>query len=196
VGLFGNKFNKLKREDIKNCLLSLQEQEEELDKGLETKKDDIDKLMERGKKETDRVMKLRYAKKINDLKAERESDLQRVMFVSYNIKLMNQLMVAVEDKNFIASVGKVPLNKMLKDQKSLAKFLNKSLNKKVKTEDIMTQADETFQDVKFAYEPNQTIFGTNKNDDELLAMFETEASLEEQTESAVIENNQKSAQAQ
>jgi len=143
--------------------------------------------MEKGRGETDRTMKLFYAKKINAIKADREQDVQRVMFVLYNKQLMGKLLVAIDDKNFVASTGKIPLNKMLMNQKDLAKFLNKALHNKIRTEEIMTETDDVFNDVKAAYTPNETIYGTNKHDDELLAMFEIEGSMDEQSTSAEID---------
>jgi len=182
-----NKYNKLKREDVVEAMLKLQEQEQTLEEGLVTKKAEIDALYGKGKAETDRTMKLFYAKKINSLKAERENNVQRAMYLMYNLQLLGKLKDAIDDKEFIANVGEVPLNKLLMDQKGLAQFLNKALNNKIKSEDIMTGADEVFADVQASYEPNQAIYGVNNKDDALLAMFETEDALADEHEMSGIE---------
>ena len=64
------------------------------------------------------------------------------------------------------------LQELLKDQKNLAKFLNGALQTKVKSEEIMTEADDIFNQVKDSYNPDERIYGINSNDDQLLSMFE------------------------
>ncbi|MCI6524929.1 MAG: hypothetical protein MR464_03020, partial [Bacilli bacterium] len=72
------------------------------------------------------------------------------------------------------NTAKVSLGNLLSDQKGLAKFLNKALNTRVRAEDVLTDADETFRMVEESYEQNDSIYGIGKEDDALLAMFETE----------------------
>jgi len=187
--VFKSKYSKLKREEVVSAMLSLQEQEQALEDGLTAKQAEITALMNKGKKETDRTIKLFYAKKINSLKAERENNVQRAMYLMYNLQLLGKLKDAIDDKNFIANVGKVPLNKLLANQKDLAKFLNQALNNKIKSEDIMTSADEVFADVQASYEPNEGIYGVNNKDDELLAMFQTDDALSDETEIAGLDGS-------
>lgn len=182
-----NKFDKLKREEVVAAMLQLQEQEQALEEGLISKQGEIDALLEKGKREQDRTLKLFYAKKINALKAERENNVQRAMYLMYNLQLLGKLKDAIDDKDFIANAGGVPLNKLLADQKSLAQFLNKALNNKIKSEDIMTSADEVFADVQASYEPNQAIYGVNNKDDELLAMFETDDAISDSDNAAAFD---------
>jgi hypothetical protein len=118
-------------------------------------------------------MKLFYAKKINSLKAERSDIAQRAMYLMYNIQLLNKLKRAIDDNQFFKKSAKISLGNLLADQKGLAKFLNKALNTRIAAEDVLTSADETFRNIEDAYEKNDTIYGTSKEDDALLAMFET-----------------------
>lgn len=175
--LFGNKFKKLKRDEVVTAICELEQQEQSLEAGMISKQAEIDSLMEKGKVEKSRDLKLFYAKKITFLKNEKTDDIQKGMYLMYNISLMRKLKNSIDDNNFIVNVGKLPLNKLLRNQKQLAQFLNKALNTKIKSEDIMTNTDQTFVEVKNLYEPNAEIYGVNKNDDQLLAMFETEESL-------------------
>ena len=69
--------------------------------------------------------------------------------------------------------GKVSLGNLLSDQKGLAQFLNKALNTKVRSEQVLTDADDTWNEVQSGYEENERIYGVNEDDDKLLAMFET-----------------------
>ena len=50
------------------------------------------------------------------------------------------------------------------------------------SEQTLTDADEIFKVTDEAYEVNDTIYGVNNNDDELLAMFEVQNTLEEENE--------------
>ena len=174
MGLFKRKFDKLTREEVVDAICKLETQSKSIEDGLVEKQKQIDDLMERGKKETNREVKLFYAKKINALKAEREQDVQRAMYLMYNVQLLQKLKNAIDDNQFFKNSAKVSLGNMLADQKGLAKFLNKTLNTRIAAEDVLTSADETFRNVEEAYEKNDTIYGMNKQDDALLAMFETE----------------------
>ena len=42
-------------------------------------------------------------------------------------------------------------------------------------ERVLTEADDTFKMIEESYTPNSAIYGSNSNDDELLAVFETGA---------------------
>ena len=95
------------------------------------------------------------------------------MYLLYNSRLMNKLKNAIDDNSFYINAGKVSLNNLLSDQKNLAKFLNKALNTKVMSEDILTEADDTFNEIKGLYEENDKIYGVNSSDDDILALMET-----------------------
>lgn len=182
MGLFKSKYDKLTREEVVESICKLEKEMQRIEDGLEEKQKKIDELMAKGKKETNRETKLLYAKKINFLKAEREQDSQRAMYIMYNVQLLNKLKAAIDDNQFFKNTSKVSLGNLLADQKGLAKFLNKTLNTRIKSEDVLTAADETFRNVEEAYERNDGIYGVNSQDDALLAMFETEEMVEEEQE--------------
>lgn len=175
---FKNKFQKLKREDVVDAIVKLEKESNSIDEQIVSSKAEIDKWMEMGRKEQDRQMKLFYAKKVNNAKAERERNIQRAMYVMYNINLLEKLKRAIDDNTFFAKTGNISLNQLLGDQKGLATFLNNALNTRVAAEDILTSADDTFKEVEMAYTPNETIYGIGKEDDALLAMFEDQAQLD------------------
>lgn len=177
-----NRFKKLKREDVINAMVELEKNETELMEGLVTKEEEINSLMEKGKKEKNKELKLLYAKKINQLKQEKEDDAKRAMYLMYNIQLMKKLKTSIDDNNFIVKTGKISLGNLLKDQRGLARFLNGALGRRIKAEEVLTQSDDMFEEVKNAYIENERIYKENKNDDELLAMFEQEDAMETELE--------------
>lgn len=179
---FKSKYDKLTREETVDAICKLEKELQSIEESLVEKQKQIDELMAKGKKETNKEIKLFYAKRINALKAEREQSVQRAMYLMYNIQLLNKLKSAIDDNQFFKNSAKVSLGNLLADQKGLAKFLNKTLNTRVAAEDVLTSADETFRNVEEVYEKNETIYGMSSEDDALLAMFETEETVNEEQE--------------
>lgn len=178
MGLFfKSKYDKLTREEVVDAICQLEKESQDMETGLEDKQKKIDELMVKGRTSTDQQLKLLYAKKINALKAEREQDVKRIMYLMYNTQMLQKLKNAIDDNRFFKNSSKMSLGNLLADQKGLAKFLNKTLNTRINAEDVLTSADETFREIEEAYETNDTIYGKNNADDALLAMFETEDAL-------------------
>lgn len=177
-----SKFDKLTREEVVDAICNLEKESKDIESELIEKKKEINELMAKGKAETDRESKLYYAKKINMLKSDREQSVQHAMYLLYNIRLANKLKSAIDDNCFFKKSAKMSLRNLLADQKGLAKYLNKTLKTRVAAEDVLTSADEMFQQVEEAYEKNDSIYGMNKDDDALLAMFETEEIVAEEQE--------------
>ena len=192
------RFKKLKRDDVVESIIKLEKQQQEIEDGIVDKEAHIQELLAKGKKEKSQEIRLMYAKQINYLKEQKTRDAKRGMYLTYNINMMNKLKDAMEDKEFFTTSSKIQLNKLLSDQKGLARYLNKALKVRIKEEDVLTNADETFNEVASMYEDNETIYGAGKTDDQLLAMFEendaaeeleTMQNIDEQGEAAILENN-------
>ncbi|MCD8372075.1 MAG: hypothetical protein LUD27_02095 [Clostridia bacterium] len=182
---FKSKYEKLKRDDVVNAICNLQKQEDELEAAIVARTKEIDKLLAKGKKEKNRELKLFYAKKITDLREENQTDVQRGMYILYNMKLLRKLKNTIDDNNFYIRTGNASLGNLLSDQKGLAAFLNKALNTKIKSEQILTDADDTWKEVQSGYTENSRIYGVGEHDDELLAMFETQEQLDDELGSSV-----------
>lgn len=178
---FKSKYDKLKREDVVEAICDLEKQESDIETNMAARAKKIDELMAKGKKEKSREIRLFYAKKISDLKEENEADVKRGMYLLYNAKLLRRLKDSIDDNTFFANTGKASLGNLLKDQRGLAAFLNKALNTKVRAENVLTAADDTWQEIQGAYVENERIYGVGNHDDELLAMFETGEQLEDES---------------
>ncbi len=188
---FKSKYDKLTREDVVDAICKLEKESNSIEEEIMSFQQKVDELVSKGKKETSRDIRLFYAKKINSLKAERAQNVQRAMYLMYNIQLLNKLKRAIDDNQFFAKTAKVSLGNLLGDQKGLAKFLNKALNVRISAEQVLTDADETFKNIEDAYEKNESIYGIQQSDDELLGMFETEDQIEDEqffSESSTKEN--------
>ncbi len=177
-----NKFKKLNREDLVNSICELERQERTVEAEVFQKVKEIDALMEKGKKEKNKDLQLFYAKKISHLNEEKQTCMERGMYLLYNIRLMTKLKDAYDSNTFFKTQTKVPLSELLKDQLGLAKFLNKALETRIASEDVLTSADEVFSEVQSAYDVNQTIYGMGKNEEDLLTIFEKENQLADEQE--------------
>ena len=192
---FKSKFDKLKREDVVDAICNLEKQESDLESAIEERARTIEELLAKGRKESNRELKLFYAKKITTLREENQTDVQRAMYLMYNTKLLRKLKTTIDDNEFFIRTGKVSLGNLLADQKGLAQFLNKALGTKVRSEQVLTAADDTWNEVQSGYEANERIYGVNEHDDELLAMFETGEQLEGELQSDGAAEEQKQADA-
>ena len=170
---FKSKYDKLKRGDVVDAICKLEKQEDEIEAAINSRAKEIDELLAKGRKETNRELKLFYAKKVTSLREENQADVKRAMYLMYNMKLLRKLKTTIDDNEFFVSAGKVSLNNLLADQKGLAQFLNKALGTKVRSEQVLTDADDIWQEITSGYTENERIYGVNEHDDELLAMCES-----------------------
>ena len=182
------KYRKLKREDVIESIIKLEKEQEMIEDGIVEKEAEIKELLEKGKKEKSQDIKLLYAKKINFSKTQKERDAKRGMFLLYNIDQLNKLKTAIEDKTFYGDVSKDKINKLLQDPAGLSAYLNKALKTRIKTEENLTNADETFAAVDMQYDENEKIYGAGQNDDQLLAMFEETEAADSEADIQTIDN--------
>ena len=62
----------------------------------------------------------------------------------------------------------------------MALFLNKALNTKIKEENVLTDADDTFKVIEEMFSSNKQIYGiADINEDSLMAFFEEENNINE-----------------
>ena len=182
--MFGrNKFKKLKREEVVDAIIELTKQQEDLENGVLTKSEEVDKLLERGKQEKNRDIKLLCAKKVTSLREEIKRDTNRAAYLLYNIKLMEKLKAAIDDNQFVNNTTKLPLNKLLGDQKALSAFLQDAIQNRTSAEEALVSADQMFDTYEqSANADTSPIYSANKSDDELLAMFEMQDQLDSEAE--------------
>lgn len=177
-----NKFKNLNREDLVNSICELERQERTVEAEVFQKEKEINALLDKGKKEKSKDLQLFYAKKISNLSEEKKSCMERGMYLLYNIRLMNKLKDAFDSNTFFKTQTKVPLSELLQDQKNLAKFLNKALETRIASEDVLTSADELFSEVQAAYETSESIYSVGKTEEDILTMFEKENQIRDEEE--------------
>ena len=174
----------ISREDVVNSICELEKDEINLENEVANITANINEMLQKGMMETDKNQKLFYAKKINYLKDDANRKSKRVLFLLYNIKLLTRLKESIDDNQLIQKVKGLYLTNMLTNQKELAIYLNKLLNTKLATEDVLTEADNLFTDIESKYEENNKIYGieSDSSEDALLSMFEMESTVNMENE--------------
>lgn len=171
-GLFRSKYDKLTREEVVSAICTLEQEEESIEERLLTNKAKAAELMEKGKNETDISIRTFYAKKIVALRQDSGDAVRQGMYLLYNLRLLHRLKQAIDDNQFFQKAGKVSLGNLLADQKGLAKFLNRTLRTRVKSEQVLTSADALWDEIESGYEENEGIYGVSDREDEVLSVME------------------------
>lgn len=179
MGLFGNKFKKIKRGDVVDAIVELEKAQQNEISAIGEREKEIEKLMEQGRRTKDRNLQLALAKRINMLKAENANTAKRIQYLNANAQALNQLKTSLDDESFIVNNSKMPLNKLLSDPGQLRKFLNSVTLKKQRSENVLGEALDVFNEAEENYIPDERIYGINESDDALLSMFEEQNSMDD-----------------
>ncbi|MGN1235264.1 MAG: hypothetical protein ACI4U2_04735 [Christensenellaceae bacterium] len=171
-GLFRSKYDKLTRDEVVSAICTLEREEETIEERLLTNKTKAAELMEKGKSETDIGIRTFYAKKIVALRQDSADAVRQGMYLLYNLRLLNRLKQAIDDNQFFQKTGKASLGNLLADQNGLAKFLNRTLRTRVKSEQVLTSADALWDEIESGYEENEDIYGVSDREDEVLSVME------------------------
>ena len=179
MGLFGNIFKKIKRGDVVDAIVELEKAQQNEISAIGEREKEIEKLMEQGRRTKDRNLQLALAKRINMLKAENANTAKRIQYLNANTQALNQLKTSLDDESFIVNNSKMPLNKLLSDPGQLRKFLNSVTLKKQRSENVLGEALDVFNEAEENYIPDERIYGINESDDALLSMFEEQNSMDD-----------------
>lgn len=169
---FKNKFEKIKRSDVVENIINVEKKQQEEMDAVEEREKEIDKLLKAGSETKSRDRQLTLAKRINLLRKENQMANQRIQYLNANLLALNQLKTAIDDKEFINNNSDMPINKLLTDTNALRKFISGISGQKMRSESMLSETLETFEEVEDAYEADERIYGINEQDDQLLSMFE------------------------
>lgn len=191
---FFKRKSKMTKEEVAKAIIQLQNQLDQIEDRLDSITEERKQLFRQGKATQDQRKRLYLGKKIRYYDQEMKDKENQAMMILYNIQLANQLKLAIENQNFIESIGAVNVNKMLNNPKELASFLNKALNRRVNHETMLTEADDVFKQVKSQYTENDQIYGINESDDEILAQFEQEDIMDIETQKATADEQREESE--
>ena len=178
--IFKNKFEKLTREEVIDTICSLERDEALAEESIALYTDKIKNMMDEGKNMKDILQRTLLVKKITLESEKRERAMRQAMYLLYNLRLSIRLKDAIDDKSLVDRLKSIRSIKYFKDQRALALFLNKALNTKIKEENVLTDADDTFKVIEEMFSSNKQIYGiADINEDSLMAFFEEENTLNE-----------------
>lgn len=177
--MISKKFEKVKRSDIIDTIIDIEKKLNDEVNSVEERNSDIEELKQKGREMADRVVKLSLAKKIERLLYENRCSAYRINYLNANLSVLAQLKNAFDDKVFISSNTKMPINEMLADAASLKKFLTNVNTKKLIGESNMLQTLETFQKAQNIYEKSESLSPSNIDEQNLLALFDETSELDE-----------------
>lgn len=169
---FKNKFEKIKRSDVVENIINVEKKQQEEMDAVEEREKEIDKLLKAGSETKSRDRQLTLAKRINLLRKENQMANQRIQYLNANLLALNQLKTAIDDKEFINNNSDMPINKLLTDANALRKFIGGISGQKMRSESMLGETLDAFEEVEEAYEGDERIYGINEQDDQLLSMFE------------------------
>ncbi len=169
---FKNKFEKIKRSDVVENIINVEKKQQEEMDAVEEREKEIDKLLKAGSETKSRDRQLTLAKRINLLRKENQMANQRIQYLNANLLALNQLKTAIDDKEFINNNSDMPINKLLTDTNALRKFIGGISGQKMRSESMLGETLDAFEEVEEAYEGDDRIYGINEQDDQLLSMFE------------------------
>jgi len=178
--IFKNKFEKLTREEVIDTICSLERDEALAEESIALYTEKIKNMMDEGKNMKDILQRTLLVKKITLESEKRERAMRQAMYLLYNLRLSIRLKDAIDDKSLVDRLKSIRSIKYFKDQRALALFLNKALNTKIKEENVLTDADDTFKVIEEMFSSNKQIYGiADINEDSLMAFFEEENTLNE-----------------
>ncbi len=171
--LFKNKFETLTRDEVIDTICTLEREESLCEDRVNALTEEIKAKLLEGKTLENPLQRTFLVKKITLLQEKRERAIRQAMYILYNLRLSERLKDAIDDKALVKKLASIRSIKYFKDQKALALFLNDALDTKIKEEDILTDADDTFKAVEEMYSENLKIYGISEmNEDSILAFFE------------------------
>lgn len=180
MGLFGNKFKKIKRTEVVDTICTLEQQQQEMLDEIGQRKKEIAALYVQGKNEKARDMQIYYAKKIQNLEQQNAAASKRLQFMNSNITALMQLKGALDDREFVQNNSKLPLNQLLNSPKELHKFLSEITHVKMQQEGNLEQTMEVFDSANEGYVESERLYGVDEQTNNILAMFETEKQLDDE----------------
>ena len=174
--IFKNKFEKLTREEVIDTICTLEREEALCEESIALYTEKIKAMMDEGKEIKDLLQRTLLVKKITLESEKRERAIRQAMYLLYNLRLSTRLKDAIDDKSLVDRLKSIRSIRYFKDQRALALFLNKALDTKIKQEDVLTDADDTFKVIEEMFSNNKQIYGISTfTEDSLMAFFEEES---------------------
>jgi len=174
------KIKNIERQDIVNVICELERRQEDILQEIESNKAAISELVYKGQREPNKTMQLVYAKKIASMQRESGRIMSRLNTIIAEIENYNQLLIIKDDYNFANETPTSGLRKLFANPGKLVNEVKKVHMMRTKNEERLTRISGVFQDAEEAYMPHEEIHGVTDDVNEIMAMFEKGAALQEE----------------
>ncbi len=167
-----NRFNKIKRSEVVNQIIEFGSERDLIEQKMIDKSKVIQSLYQQGAKERNTETRRMLAGKIKRLKQEGETDLKRLMFLNYNIQVLEKLKVAIDDATFFKKQDNQIINQALKDTNGLNAFLNKAYQIRHEAEETLSESNRIFDEYESSFSSVSDIYAFSKEEDQILSEFD------------------------
>lgn len=177
-----NRVRKIKRSDVVDQIIAYEKEMEDLEDDILSTNNEIEDLFQRGKTEKNVQMRELLASKIAQKKKSITTKMKRIKFLQYNITILENLKVALDDMEFSKEKKNNPINDVLRHSKDLNDFLARSNANRNQLEQSLVSASATFDEYESLMDAETSsgeIYGTNEKVSDIMAQFEMDSDLEE-----------------
>lgn len=180
MGLFKkNPFKNIKRSEVVDSIIELENKRDELFDDLEKANSQIDKLIKSGRTVRGIEEKKVLANKVVALKRNSSSITRRIRFIERKIEVFNEIKNSIDDAHFSNYNKKSKLDKLLKNEKGLQKYLeNISINMTLEEESLAKSLD-LITNTKDAFTADDSLYGNSSEIDDVLALMECDEPISE-----------------
>lgn len=189
MGLFQSKtkIKNIERTEIVNVICELEKRQDDILQSIESNKTSISDLIYKGQREPNKTMQLVYAKKISSYQRESSRIMSRLNTIIAEIENYNQLLIIKDDYSFANETPASGIRKLFANPGKLSSEVKKVHMLRTKNEERLSRISDVFQDAENAYLPHEEIHGMTDDVNEIMALFEKGAALNE--EEALFNNN-------
>ena len=167
-----NKFKKISRKEVVDKIIEFENERVDIENDIINNEKEVKELFKKGSLETSEQIKMVYANKIKRLRVDNSRKNKKLKYLNYNINVLEQLKLAIEDNEFAKNKNNDNLNKILGDTKSLTEFLEKVSINKIKMEENLVNANELFDTMNSVNEGFSEIYEDDVDEMEIFAQFE------------------------
>lgn len=174
------KIKNIERQAIVDVICELEKRQDDIMQSIEANKNGVQDLIYKGQREPNKTMQLVYAKKISAMQRENERIVTRLNTIIAEIENYNQLLIIKDDYTFANETPTSGLQKLFANPGKLANEVKRVHALRTKNEERLTRISGVFKEAEDAYMPHEEIHGMSDDVNEIMALFERGAALNEE----------------
>lgn len=192
MGIFGkNPFKKVKREEITQAILELEKKKDEYQDDIFIKEKYIKEKISQGKKAKTISEKKVLSSRVLALQNQVKAIQKKLSFMEKKIYLIEQVKLAIDDRDFNKYNQTTAIGKLLKDSNKLQSFLTEVVSdKELADRELLDQVDMV-DNIMGSYQADDEIYGESEELDNIMALMTEDIDDESLEEESVSESKEK-----